>query len=77
VAVKLILAGQFAGKQIAQRFKSEAIAAAVLQHPNMVVVHEAGVHNGQHFFAMDYVQGKTWRIWSGCVRSRRPKPPAM
>jgi hypothetical protein len=28
VAVKLILAGQFAGKQVAQRFKSEAIAAA-------------------------------------------------
>src|SRR6476661_152019 len=40
VAVKLILAGQFAGKQTAQRFKSEAIAAAVLQHPNIVAVHE-------------------------------------
>ena len=53
VAVKLLLAGQFAGKQIAQRFKSEAIAAAVLQHPNIVAVHEVGVHESHHFFSMD------------------------
>src|SRR5262245_62743283 len=53
VALKLILAGQFAGKQIAQRFKSEAIAAAVLQHPNIVAVHEVGGHEGQHFFCVD------------------------
>src|SRR5881296_1872026 len=58
VAVKMILAGQFAGKQIAQRFKSEAGAAAVLQHPNIVAVHEVGVHEGQHFFSMDYVEGQ-------------------
>ena len=58
VAVKMILAGQFAGKQIAQRFKSEAGAAAILQHPNIVAVHEVGVHEGQHFFSMDYVEGQ-------------------
>lgn len=58
VAVKMILAGQFASPQTAQRFKSEAIAAAVLQHPHIVAVHEVGVHEGQHFFSMDYVQGQ-------------------
>ncbi len=58
VAVKLILAGQFAGKQIAQRFRSEAGAAAVLQHPNIVAVHDVGVEEGQHFFSMDYVEGQ-------------------
>lgn len=58
VAVKMILTGQFASKQIAQRFKSEAIAAAVLHHPNIVAVHEVGVHEGQHFFSMDYVEGQ-------------------
>lgn len=58
VAVKMILAGQFASKQIAQRFKSEAIAAAVLHHSNIVAVHEVGVHEGQHFFSMDYVEGQ-------------------
>jgi len=71
VAVKLILAGQFVGKQIAQRFKSEAIAAAVLQHPNIVAVHEVGVHEGQHFFSMDYVEGQNLaeRV------AQRPLPP--
>jgi hypothetical protein len=58
VAVKMILAGQFASHQVAQRFKSEAIAAAVLHHPNIVAVHEVGVHQGQHFFSMDFVEGQ-------------------
>ncbi len=58
VAVKTILAGHLAGKQIAQRFKGEAGAAAVLQHANIVAVHEVGVHEGVHFFSMDYVEGK-------------------
>src|SRR6266511_5957225 len=58
VAVKMILAGQFAGKQITQRFRGEATAAAVLHHPNIVAVHEVGVHEGQHYFCMDYVEGQ-------------------
>jgi WD40 repeat protein/tRNA A-37 threonylcarbamoyl transferase component Bud32 len=58
VAVKMILAGQFATKQFVQRFRSEAAAAAVLQHPNIVAIHEVGVHTGQHFFSMDYVEGQ-------------------
>ena len=76
VAVKLILAGQFAGKQIAQRFKSEAVAAAVLQHPNIVAIHEVGVHEGHHFFSMDYVEGRTWRNSSRNVRCHRARQPA-
>ena len=28
-----------------------------LQHPNIVAIHEVGAHEGQHFFAMDYVEG--------------------
>src|SRR5713226_3067442 len=58
VAVKMILAGQFASKQVAQRFRGEAGAAAILQHPNIVAVHEVGVHGGHHFFSMDYVEGR-------------------
>src|SRR5262245_40698362 len=71
VALKLILAGQFAGKQIAQRFKSEAIAAAVLQHPNIVAVHEVGVHEGHHYFSMDYVEGQNLAE----LVAQRPLPP--
>jgi WD40 repeat protein/tRNA A-37 threonylcarbamoyl transferase component Bud32 len=58
VAVKLILAGQFATKQFVRRFRAEAAAAAVLQHPNIVAIHEVGVYAGHHFFSMDYVQGQ-------------------
>jgi WD40 repeat protein len=28
-----------------------------LQHPNIVAIHEVGVHQGQHYFAMDLVEG--------------------
>ncbi|MCI0538664.1 MAG: serine/threonine protein kinase [Verrucomicrobiales bacterium] len=72
VAVKLILAGQFAGKQVAQRFRGEAAAAAVLQHPNIVAVHDIGVQDGQHFFSMDYVQGQNLAQLVG----NRPLAPA-
>jgi len=58
VAVKMILTGQFAGKHAAHRFRAEAAAAAILQHPNIVAVHDVGVQDGQHFFSMDYVQGQ-------------------
>ncbi|MCX6910251.1 MAG: serine/threonine-protein kinase, partial [Verrucomicrobia bacterium] len=33
-------------------------SAANLQHPNIVAIHEIGEHNGQHYFSMDYVEGK-------------------
>jgi WD40 repeat protein/predicted Ser/Thr protein kinase len=57
VAVKLILAGQFADKDSIQRFRTEASAAAALQHPNIVAIHEVGVHQGEHYLAMDFVEG--------------------
>jgi len=58
VAVKMILVERFAGKQSVQRFRGEAAAAGVLQHPNIVAIHEIGMHEGQHFFSMDYVEGQ-------------------
>src|SRR6185369_13325959 len=59
VAVKMLLAGPLAGKDFVQRFRTEAAAAASLQHPNIVAIHEVGFADGQHFFAMDYVEGLT------------------
>ena len=57
VAVKMILAGEFATQQFVQRFRTEASAAAVLHHPNIVAIHEVGVQAGQHYFSMDFVDG--------------------
>ena len=59
VAVKLIQGGEFASPQFIQRFRTEAEAAARLQHPNIVAIHEVGEHHGQHYFSMDYVEGPT------------------
>ena len=57
VAVKMILAGQFASEGDVKRFYAEAEAAAKLEHPGIVPIHEVGEHQGQHFFSMGYVDG--------------------
>jgi predicted Ser/Thr protein kinase len=59
VALKTILSGQFASDGDVERFYTEARAAANLQHPNIVAIHEVGQHDGQHYFSMDYVNGKS------------------
>jgi WD40 repeat protein/serine/threonine protein kinase len=58
VALKMMLAGQFASKEIIKRFRGEVTAAALLQHPNIVAIHDVGVHGDQHYFSMDYVEGQ-------------------
>src|SRR6266516_1186798 len=42
VAVKMILAGEFASREQALRFGAEVEAAARLQHPSIVRIHETG-----------------------------------
>jgi WD40 repeat protein/tRNA A-37 threonylcarbamoyl transferase component Bud32 len=58
VAIKMILAGHFAGRESIHRFRAEAEAAASLRHPNIVAIHEIGEHEGQQYFSMDYIEGR-------------------
>lgn len=58
VAVKMIQPGRVGSPEMVLRFRAEAQAAASLHHPHIVPVHESGECEGQHYFSMDYIEGK-------------------
>ncbi len=59
VALKMILAGDFSSPAMIERFQIEARAAARMEHPHIVPVHEIGIHDGLHYFSMRLVDGAT------------------
>jgi eukaryotic-like serine/threonine-protein kinase len=59
VALKMILAGEFAEEVQIKRFHAEAEAAAHLDHPNIVSIYEIGEQDGRHFFTMKLVHGES------------------
>jgi hypothetical protein len=59
VALKVVLHGEFAGGEALARFRTEANAAARLQHPNVVAIHEAGEHDGRPYLVLEFVDGGT------------------
>ena len=59
VAIKMMAFGPGSSPELIQRFRTEAVSAASLHHPHIVAIHEVGIHEGQHFFVMDYVEGQS------------------
>jgi serine/threonine-protein kinase len=57
VALKMIRAAGHAGPQELARFRLEAEAAARLQHPNIVQIHEVGEADGHPYCALEFVEG--------------------
>ncbi len=79
VAVKMILSGQFASEAEVKRFRSEAQAVASLNHRNIVAIYEVGEDQGQHYFTMPFLEGRSlaqlvesgqWRLDDGTEAAR-------
>src|SRR5215471_5070477 len=57
VALKVIRLGQWASKAHLKRFRLEAEAAARLEHPGIVPIHEVGERDNSCYFSMKFVEG--------------------
>jgi WD40 repeat protein/serine/threonine protein kinase len=58
VALKVLPFASALDPKHRQRFKNESLAAAHLNHPNIVPVHAVGCERGVHYYAMQFIDGQ-------------------
>jgi eukaryotic-like serine/threonine-protein kinase len=61
VAIKVLPSAFSTDPDRLRRFEREARAAASLNHPNIVAVHDVGVHDGVPFIVTELLEGETLR----------------
>ena len=62
VAIKVLPTAFASDANRRRRFEHEARAAASLNHPNIVSVHDVGLDDGVPFIVMEYVRGETLSV---------------
>lgn len=72
VAVKVLRDELANDPNLVARFKSEALAAARLSHPNLVNIFDVGEDNGVHYIVMEYIEGRTLK---SLIAEKAPLPP--
>jgi tetratricopeptide (TPR) repeat protein len=63
VALKMVYEQGTAVEALSARLRREARALARLKHPNVVAVHDVGVHEDHVFLTMELIKGGSLRAW--------------
>jgi len=61
VAIKVLPSSFSADLDLLRRFELEARAAAALNHPNILAVHDVGTHDGTPYLVSELLEGETLR----------------
>src|SRR5438128_616933 len=61
VAVKVLPSSYSDDKDRLHRFEQEACAAGALNHPNILIVHDIGTHDGSPYVVSELLEGETLR----------------
>ena len=75
VAIKVVSEALGADRAFVERFEREARLVGSVTHPNVVALHDVGVHDGKPYFVTELLQGETLRTRLG--KGAVPLPTAL